>query len=70
VQGARVFFVAGPGSFPDVAFLTSGDGSFALSAPTAGSYSLGCVADDHSSATVSVEVPEGGVAGLEIRLEP
>jgi hypothetical protein len=70
VTGARVFFTGGPEGFPDVAILTSTDGSFTLAAPTSGTYSIACVSDDHAPTTVTVGVGERGVANLEIGLEP
>jgi Carboxypeptidase regulatory-like domain len=69
VAGARLFFSSGPEPVPDVALLTSSDGSFTLTAPTEGTYSITCVADDHPPATLTVKVGERGVTNLEIRLE-
>lgn len=70
VAGARVFFAGGPEAFPDVAMLTSTDGTFTLAAPTSGIYSIACVSDDHAPTTVSVDVGEGGVTDLQIQLGP
>jgi hypothetical protein len=70
VAGARVFFAGGPEAFPDVAMLTSTDGTFTLAAPTSGIYSIACVSDDHAPTTVSVDVGEGEVTDLQIQLGP
>ena len=70
VPDARIFFAGGPEAFPDVALLTSTDGSFTLAAPASGTYSIACVSDDHAPTTVTVTVGENGVTDLQIRLEP
>ncbi len=69
VEGARVYFVAGPVSLPETAFLTDRDGKFSLSAPVAGTYQIGCSADGFASTTVTVKVTSGQDAKLEIRLK-
>jgi hypothetical protein len=46
LEGARVYFVAGPIPLPDIAALTDGNGRFALSAPVSGTYQLGISCQD------------------------
>ena len=69
VAGARVYFVAGPGSFPDVAALTSEEGAFTLSAPTAGPYEVQGAADGFAPRSVTVTAEAGEEATCEIVLE-
>jgi hypothetical protein len=56
VAGARVYFVSGPGSFPEIAALTDGNGSATLSAPTPGAYEIQVVADGFVPRTVALTV--------------
>jgi hypothetical protein len=67
VAQARVFVVKAPGPVPDVAVLTGSDGRFALAAPRAGTYEIGCSTDrsGSSSATVVVSAQD---AVVELRL--
>jgi hypothetical protein len=57
VPEARVFFVQGPGALPEIAALCDAAGRFSLSAPTDGTYILGCATDDGRNARASVHVP-------------
>lgn len=73
VAGARVFFRSGPGSLPDVAALTGDDGTFALTAPVAGTYEVAAAADDDSepaSTTVSLATGETAAVTLHLRTRP
>jgi Carboxypeptidase regulatory-like domain len=70
VPGARAFFTAGPGSFPDTAALTDGAGGFALSAPTPGSYEIQCVADGYKPRSVQVTVAPGEKKSVRVVLDP
>lgn len=65
---ARVYFKDGPGPLPEVAALTDGGGQFSLSAPAAGTYQIGCMADGFLPATVTVKVTRGQDAQVEIKL--
>jgi hypothetical protein len=56
VSQARVSFVGGPVSFPDIAALTDNKGTFALSAPVAGEYSIQVVADEFITKTVKITI--------------
>jgi len=69
IPGARAFFTSGPGSFPDTAALTDGSGSFALSAPTPGSYDVQFMADGYEPRTVQVAVKAGDKKSLSVVLE-
>lgn len=54
ISQARVSFVAGPVPFPDIAALTDSKGTFALSAPVAGEYTIQVVADEFIIETVKI----------------
>jgi len=68
VVEARVYFMEGPVSLPDLAVLTDGNGEFSLSAPTAGTYQIGCAAYGFVSTTVTVHITSGQDAQIEIRM--
>ncbi|MBC8083650.1 MAG: carboxypeptidase regulatory-like domain-containing protein [Hymenobacter sp.] len=69
VVGARGYFTAGPEPLPEIAALTDQHGQFSLSAPAAGTYQLGCTAENFVPATVTVRVPrDAPPAPVEIRL--
>jgi hypothetical protein len=69
VPGARVYFIDGPGPFPDVATVTGDDGAFMLSAPTEGRYTIECAAEDRETERVAVEATSGRNMAVEIRLK-
>lgn len=56
IPQARVYFVDGPVSFPDIATLTDNKGTFVLSAPVAGEYSIQVVADEFITETVKITI--------------
>lgn len=64
----RVSFASGPAPLPDVAALTAADGTFQLTAPVPGEYSLICVLDDGRSETRSVDVIPGAGATVEFEM--
>lgn len=68
IAGARVYFVRGPGSFPDVAALTGDDGEVLLAAPTPGTYALQAAADGYAVGTVEVPVKAGETVSCAIVL--
>lgn len=68
IAGARVYFVRGPGSFPDVAALTGDDGAVLLAAPTPGTYALQAAADGYAVGTVEVAARAGETVSCEIVL--
>jgi len=68
VGGARVYFASGPGSFPDMAALTGEDGSFALGAPTAGTYAVQVQADGFAQATTSVSLKAAEKRSVRVEL--
>jgi hypothetical protein len=68
IAGARVFFVSGPGSFPDVAALTDSEGRFTLSAPSLGAYQIEAAADGFSTIRNAIEVRSGRQVSVEIAL--
>jgi hypothetical protein len=69
VAQARVYFTAGPVPLPDIAALTDSAGSFSLSAPTAGSYTIECTADGFAPAATTVTVSGGSGIHVEIHLK-
>jgi hypothetical protein len=72
VEEARVYFVDGPVSLPDLAALTDRSGRFALSAPVLGTYQLGVVSEGHGGVvqeTTTVEVGEEQGVDLEVQLD-
>ena len=69
VAQARVYFVSGPGSYPDIAALTNEDGRFTLSAPSPGAYLIECNADGYTTEVVGVNVEEVD-QGVEFLLNP
>jgi hypothetical protein len=68
VAGARVFFRSGPGSLPDIAALTGDDGTFALTAPAAGTYEVAAAADDAEPVSATVVLTTGETAAVTLRL--
>lgn len=56
VAEARVYYMSGPVPLPDIALLTGADGTFRLTAPVAGTYSIGCTSPDGESVSRTVEV--------------
>lgn len=66
--GVRVFFRSGPEPLPDIAALTGGDGTFALTAPAAGTYEVAAVADDAEPASATVSVTAGATVKVTMRL--
>jgi hypothetical protein len=55
VPDARVFITEGPTSFSDIALLTDDFGRFALSVPSAGTYTLMAVAEGFPPTSVVVQ---------------
>lgn len=56
ISQARVSFIDGPVSLPDIAGLTDSKGKFALSAPVAGEYVIQVVADEFITETVKINI--------------
>lgn len=69
VPDARVSFTKGPVSLPDTAALTDDKGSFTLSAPSPGAYTIEVNADGFAPKSATVKVPGGEKTDLEIRLK-
>ena len=69
IAGARVYFVGGPGSFPDVAALTNEQGAVTLTAPTPGSYEIEAAAEGFAPRKAAVTVTAGEQTTSEIVLE-
>jgi Carboxypeptidase regulatory-like domain len=68
VPEARVYFVGGPGPFPDIAALTNERGEFALTAPTAGRYRIECAAEGFDLEVVEVDAEESGESSIAVSL--
>ena len=69
VVGARIFFIAGPVSMPDIAALTDEAGDCTVSVPIAGKYRIGCVAEEFELAEVDTVVTLGAKNQFEIVLK-
>ena len=67
VAGARVSFRSGPGPLPDIAALSGSDGTFALTAPSAGRYELAAFGDEGAPGTATVTVAQGETATVTLR---
>jgi hypothetical protein len=70
VPGARVYFTQAPVSLPDVAALTDEAGTFSLSVPAAGTYTIAAVADGFSPTAVTVTVTGDPKTQILINLNP
>jgi len=58
--GATVMWVQGPVALPELALLSRADGSFVMTAPVPGRYTLSCRRDPGGQATVEFAVgPQG-----------
>jgi len=68
VAGARVSFRSGPGPLPDIAALTARDGSFAVTAPAAGTYELAAFGDEGAAGTATITLAQGETATVTLRL--
>jgi hypothetical protein len=71
VEEARVYFVEGPVSLPDIAALTDSNGHFALSAPVPGTYVIGVTSEGPTGLvqeTTTLEVGEERRVDLEVQL--
>jgi hypothetical protein len=72
IKGARVYFVAGPAPFPDIAALTDSGGRFSLIPPSPGTYQLEVSFEGLAGfiqKTITVDVREEHGPTLEIQLE-
>ncbi|MGH9879860.1 MAG: carboxypeptidase-like regulatory domain-containing protein [Pyrinomonadaceae bacterium] len=66
---ARIYFTAGPQPLPEIAALTNDDGTFSLTAPQPGKYSIQCAADGFATKSVTVTVSQGQTVHLDIELK-
>lgn len=69
VRGARVYFVSGPVSLPDIAAVADERGRFELTAPVPGRYVVGAAGDDGTPAQQSVEVKNSDPTPITLRLD-
>jgi Carboxypeptidase regulatory-like domain len=69
VGGARVYFTHAPAPVPDIGALTASDGSFSLTAPVDGTYTVETRSEELGSASATVTVRGGEEAGMEISLK-
>ena len=69
VSAARVWLSAGPVALPDVAGLSDERGSFTLSVPASGNYTVECVAETYAAESLSVTVRDGERVEIRFRLK-
>jgi hypothetical protein len=72
LEEARVYFVEGPVTLPDIAALTDSSGRFALSAPVSGTYQLGVAYEGPAGfwqKTTTVEVGEERSVDVKVQLD-
>ena len=69
VADPRIYFIGGPVPLPDIAALTDAAGAFSLTAPTAGTYQIGCTAEGFAPAEITVAISRGRDVQVEIWLE-
>jgi Carboxypeptidase regulatory-like domain len=69
VEGARVYFTQAPVAVPDISALTASDGSFSLTAPVDGAYTVESRSESLRAARETVSVRRGEEAGVEISLK-
>ena len=67
VPAATIVVITAPAAMPDIALLTGSDGTFALTAPVAGTYRLG-VRSDHNMREVDVQVGPSGETGVRVEV--
>jgi hypothetical protein len=68
VAQARVYFTGGPEPWPDIAALTDNNGTFSLSAPSPGTYTIECVAEGFAPVVATVTVTGDQEVRLDITL--
>ena len=68
IEDARVYFTDAPAPIPDVAALTGADGSFVLTVPIDGTYTLECRAEGFAATRATVASRDAG--GIELTLRP
>jgi hypothetical protein len=69
ISAARVWLSAGPVALPDIAGLSDERGSFTLSAPASGDYTVECAAENYRSESLRVTVRDGERVEIRFRLE-
>jgi hypothetical protein len=67
IEDARVYFTHTPAPIPDLAALTSADGSFALSVPVDGMYTLECRAEGFAAIRATIASRDPGSVELTLR---
>lgn len=68
ISGARVSFVTGPIPLQDIAALTDVNGSFVLSAPTPGEYTVEVLSEGFSAKKVKIATESNQEEHIEIKL--
>lgn len=68
VPDATVYFIAGPGPYPDIAALSAADGSFTLSVRDEGVYTLQCTAPDSRVAETPVTARSDRPTRVRLRI--
>jgi hypothetical protein len=70
VPAARVYFVDGPVPLPDIAAFTDSEGTFAMTAPQEGAYTLECTVEGYAPAKMTFEFASDAEIHVTIRLQP
>ncbi|WP_328868745.1 carboxypeptidase-like regulatory domain-containing protein [Streptomyces sp. NBC_00287] len=68
VPDATVYFTAGSSPYPDVAALSAADGSFTLSVPNEGVYTLACMTPDSRVAETPVTARSDQPTRVRLRI--
>ncbi len=69
VADARVYFTDSPSAMPDIAALTDSSGTYSLSVPSKGTYSLECNADGFAPKAATVTVASDQKVNVDIKLK-
>jgi hypothetical protein len=69
IADARVYFIEGPEPLPEIAALTDAKGTFSLTAPQEGRYTVQGRADGFAPKSVAVEVSAGKTVTIDIKLK-
>ncbi len=69
IADAQIYFTDSPMPLPDIAMLTDSNGTFSLSVPSTGKYSIGYNAEGFAPETATVTIGSEQKVHLDIRLK-